>query len=123
MRTQSRVKGLRDEVMRTQHRVKGLQDVANHGKGGRQTRMSIVSKLAQLEAEKERIAQERSNWQEKIALINARLAQIQDLEGRLRPLLVEGEQPADEPNGRRRRPGKITAHQEAPLEELTTIRY
>ena len=109
--------------MRTQHRIKGLQDVANHGKSGRQTQAGIISRLIQLEGEKERKAQERSNWQDKIGLIDARLAQIEDAEKRLRPLLTEKEQAAHHPDTPRKRSDKITAHQEAPLDEVTTIRY
>ena len=122
MRTQ-RVRGLQDEVMRTQHRVRGLQDVGNCEKSGSQSRASIISRLAQLEAEKERISQQKSNWDEKSALIGARLAHLEQEGRRIRQLLVEGEQPEDEPNGRRRQSSRIADLQEAPFDELTTIRY
>jgi hypothetical protein len=40
----------------------------------------MLNKLAQLQREKERISQERQNWQTKIDLINTRLAEIAEAE-------------------------------------------
>lgn len=109
--------------MRTQPRVRGLQDIVNSGDNKKQNRMGALNRLAQLQREKERIKQERSNWQEKIDLINARLEQIGEQEAQLKKWLVEEEDPAPDARGGRKGAGREIAHKEMPVDEVTVIRY
>ena len=109
--------------MRTQTRVRGLQDIKNEKECGTGSRVSILGKLAQLEREKERISQERSNWQEKIGLIDARLAQIEEVRKRLEPLLGEQQERPRRRTERGPRSRTSFGYDQAPLSEVVTIRY
>jgi hypothetical protein len=51
------------------------------------SKLGVLNKLAQLQREKERITQEKQNWQTKVALIEARLAEIAAMEKKLQPFL------------------------------------
>jgi len=84
--------------------------------------VTIVNKLAQLERERDRISQERANWQEKIDLIDVRLTQIGEIQQRLQRLLAR---PDLAPSVR-----EIAADTPKPVEgrvvvseEVTTLRY
>lgn len=48
----------------------------------------MLNKLAQLQREKERITQEKQNWQTKVALIDVRLAELAALEKKLQLFLA-----------------------------------
>jgi uncharacterized protein (DUF3084 family) len=105
--------------MRTLARVKGLQDVLNDESAPGRTRMSVLNRLSKLQREKDRISQERSNWQEKVDAIDARLAQIAELQNKLQPLLADAETPCKELH----QPEHAAATAEAPADELTVLRY
>ena len=76
--------------MRTQTRVKGLQDILADRRNGQESQLEILNRLALLQREKERITQERENWQKKVEIIDARLEKITEMIGQLqRSLMAE----------------------------------
>lgn len=69
-------------------RIRGLQDILSERRDGQGNQLDILSKLVLMEREKERILQERGNWQKKIELIDARLAEIGETMRLLKPLVL-----------------------------------
>lgn len=112
-------------MMRTHPRVRGLQDIMSSERNGPQNRLGIFNLLAQLHREKERITQEKQNWQNKIDSIDARLAQIETRETQLRQLLTDKDQAFDgavNQKNVRKVPGDHTTAPEVPVTKVT-IRY
>jgi len=66
-------------------RIRGLQDVMHTTE---RSKLGVLNKLAQLQREKERITQEKQNWQTKVALIDVRLEEIAAMEKKLQPFLT-----------------------------------
>jgi hypothetical protein len=55
------------------------------------SKLGVLNKLAQLQRDKERITQEKQNWQNKIALIDGRLEELATLEKNLYAALAADE--------------------------------
>lgn len=66
-------------------RIRGLQDVMHTTE---RSKLGVLNKLAQLQRDKERITQEKQNWQTKVALIDVRLEEIAALEKKLQLFLA-----------------------------------
>ena len=109
--------------MQTPPRVRGLQDIRHNT---RQSRLGMLNNLAQLQREKERITQEKDNWQKKLALIEARLGQIAETENNLQQGLAAEDSASaarDEPQETSR---QVTVHQKRVNEvsvNTVTLRY
>lgn len=69
----------------TRPRIKGLQDVRRNAQP---SPLDMLNQLVQLQREKERITQEKQNWQAKITRIDARLEEIAAMEHKLQPCLA-----------------------------------
>ncbi|MBI4530704.1 MAG: hypothetical protein HY709_04210 [Candidatus Latescibacteria bacterium] len=74
--------------MRTQTRVKGLQNILADQRNGQQSQLELLNRLALLQREKERITQERENWQKKVEIIDARLEKITEMIKQFRRSLI-----------------------------------
>lgn len=82
-------------------RIRGLQDILSERRDGQGNQLDILNKLVLMEREKERILQERGNWQKKIELIDARLAEIGETMGLLKPLVLVEEGHQGHPSNQR----------------------
>ena len=111
--------------MRLQARVRGLQDVINTTQ---RSQVGVLNELAHLQRERDRITQEKENWQKRIDLINARLEQIAEKGKWLQQLLVEEDlAPDDRGASRQEGSGAALMHEtkaaaEGPVHTVT-MRY
>ena len=113
-------------MTRARSRVRGLQDIMSRESHKSQNRLVMINELAQIQREKERITQERQNWQNKIDFIDARLAQIETKEAQFHQLLVDEDKARDDQavrqQSRRKAPGDHTTAPEDSVAKVT-IRY
>lgn len=79
MRVQTRPRGLL-QGLKALARPRSLQSRMGTAGDRRNVRQAVLNKLGQLHWEKERLTQERRNWQGKIGEIDARLEEIQGAE-------------------------------------------
>lgn len=100
------------------YRAKGLQDIINP-----ESQVKIFTKLARLQVEKERTIREKEIWQKRIALLDARLGQIVEMEKQLQQLIEEEDHALADRAGRRERSSRAIVHKAAPVNEVTTLRY
>lgn len=82
MRTPTSPKGLRERPS-IRVRARGLQSLMGTGCEERSRRQEVLNRLNQLRWEKERLRQERRNWEQKLKVIDKRLAEIADAEAGL----------------------------------------
>lgn len=105
--------------------LRGLQEICTAIKSGRRsrprTRDRISSELAHLKREKARLTAERGNWEKKVRLIDARLAQITTTEESLEAALEKAET-AVAPHAAGRKAGRRRARDDESVDALV-VRY
>ena len=103
----------------TRPRIRSLQDVR---RATRQSPLDVLNQLVQLQREKERLTQEKQNWQTKLTLIETRLEEIVAEEKKLQSSLAvdEGAGAAPATSGEKSR-GASVPQQRAPAEAVNTV--
>lgn len=104
-------------------RIRGLQDVMHTTE---RSKLGVLNKLAQLQRDKERITQEKQNWQNKIALIDGRLEELATLEKNLYAALAADDRAGEDRTAPQEPSRAGSVHRErAPAEAVHTmaIRY
>lgn len=103
----------------TRPRIRSLQDVR---RATRQSALDVLNQLVQLQREKERITQEKQNWQAKLTLIEARLEAIAAAENKLQSYLAVAEGAGEaHAASREKSRGVSVPQQSAPAEAVHTV--